>query len=534
MQDLLRQVLSEARSAWRFRWHGAVAAWVVGIIGLGVVMWLPDVFGASARVYVDGSSVLRPLLNDRIVPPDVNTHLMYVRQALLGRDYLERIASENGLIAPGMSLAERERALDRLKKTVVIDAAPAGAEGGNRNGVSTIFTISYRDRKSEVAVGVVRSFMNKLIEDTLGASREGTDKAAKFLDDRIAEHEARLEKAEKALADFQRANSGKLPGSEGGYFARMQAERDALEKTRRDLRLAQSRRDRLEQQLKSETPGVIEDPGLTKEPRPNSLDARIRDQRAELDRMLLQYTERHPAVIALRESVERLEAQRAEQLRALGVTDSDQQISAVAANPVYQAVQIALNEVQVQIATLEADARDREQKLRDLQALINEVPAVEAELSRLNRDYNVIKDQYQALIQSREKQQLSEQASTTDQVEFRVLNPPLAELKPVAPKRLLLLGGVMFLALAAGAGLTYVLSQLKPVFGSAGALQEISGFPVIGCVSRVVLDPQNEHRRRIALATFSAAVFGLVLMIGGMAAFEQFGSGIHSLIRAAG
>src|SRR5206468_2138833 len=139
------------------------------------------------------------------------------------------------------------------------------------------------------------------------------------------------------------------------------------------------------------------------------------------------------------------------------------------------------------------------------------VPAVEAELSRLNRDYTVIKEQYQALIQSREKQQLSEQASTTDQVEFRVLDAPLADLKPVAPKRLLLLAGVMLAALAAGAGLSYVLAQLRPVFGSVRALQEISGFPVIGSVSRVVLDPQTEATRRLALATFSIAIFGLIL-----------------------
>jgi len=71
--------------------------------------------------------------------------------------------------------------------------------------------------------------VTSLIEDTLGANREGTDRASKFLDERIAEHEARLEQAEQALAEFQRANSGKLPGSEGNYFSRMQRERDDLE-----------------------------------------------------------------------------------------------------------------------------------------------------------------------------------------------------------------------------------------------------------------------------------------------------------------
>src|SRR5262245_6419228 len=97
MQELLQQILSEIRSAWRFRWFAVAATWGVGIVGLGVAVGLPNVYEASARVYVDGSSVLRPLLNDQIVAPNIGTHLAYVRQALLGRQHLERVAAETGL-----------------------------------------------------------------------------------------------------------------------------------------------------------------------------------------------------------------------------------------------------------------------------------------------------------------------------------------------------------------------------------------------------------------------------------------------------
>lgn len=533
MWELLQQVLSEARSAWRFRWHAIVAAWGVGVVGLGVVARLPDIYEASARVYVDGSSVLRPLLNDRIVAPDVATVLLYVRQALLGREYLERVVSDNGLTSALISDANREKVLERLRTNIVIQAVPASTDSSGRPSPSSIFTISFRHTNPQVAVNVVSSLMKSLIADTLGANQEGTDKAAKFLDDRIAEHEARLEKAEQALAEFQRANAGTLPGSEGSYFERMQGEQEALEKTRRDLRLAQSRRARMEEQLTSEAPLMLGDAGANREPPPNSIDARIRDQRAELDKLLLEYTERHPAVIALRESLARLEAQRASQLQALGISDSEQQISALGANPVYQAVQIALNEIQVEVATLEADARDRERRLQEFRALIDEVPAVEAELARLNRDYTVIKDQYQALIESREKQQLSQQASTTDQVDFRILNPPRAGLEPVAPRRLLLLAGVLAAALAAGAGLSYVIAQLRPVFSSVRSLREISGFPVLGSVSRVLLDAQIVAQRRVQVMSFSVAVVGLVLTIGGVAVFEVLGPGIHTFVSGA-
>jgi len=161
------------------------------------------------------------------------------------------------------------------------------------------------------------------------------------------------------------------------------------------------------------------------------------------------------------------------------------------------------------------------------------VPGVEAELARLNRDYDVIYDQYQAVIQSRETQQLSQQASATDQVEFRVLNPPRADIKPVAPRRLLLLAGVLVAALAGGAGLSYMLAQLRPVITSARALRELSGLPVIGTVSGFV-DSRFARQRRVEVLSFSTATAGLVLLIGGFALFEFIGPGIQSLAGGAG
>ena len=528
MQELVEGLLSAITSAWRFRWFAVAAAWGVGVVGLVVATLLPNVYEATARIYVDGSSVLRPLLNDQIVTSNIGTQLTYVRQALLGREHLERVAAENGLDASVRTPDAREKMLEGLQADLVIDAVPANREDPTSR--SSIFTITYRHTNTDVAVGVVRSMVTSLIEDTLGANREGTDRASKFLDERIAEHEARLEEAEQALAEFQRTNSGKLPGSEGNYFSRMQRERDELEKTRRDLRLANSKRESLQKQLTSEAPLSLDDRSSSNEPRPNTIDARIRDSRAELDRLLLTYTDKHPAVIAQRESVERLVAQRADQLRALGISDTDQELSALAANPVYQAVQIAKNEVDLEIATLEADARDREQRLKELQSLIDEVPLVEAELQRLNRDYDVIKAQHQALVQSRERQQLTEQASATDQPAFNVLNPPRAEIEPVAPKRLVLLAGVLVAALASGGGLGYVLAQWRPVFSGVQALRQVTGLPVIGAVSHVNLDDGGAARTRFALATFSAAVAALVLLIGGAAVYEVLGPGIHSLV----
>src|SRR5262245_25410106 len=170
MQELLQLIVYELRSAWRFRWLVVVAAWGVGVLGLAVAVVLPNVYEASARIYVDGTSVLRPLLADQIVAPNIGTQLAFVRQSLLGRAHLEHVAAENGLDASARTPDAREVLLERLQTEIIIDAVPANRD--DQGSLSSIFTISYRHTSTEVAVGVVRSMVSSLIEDTLGANRE--------------------------------------------------------------------------------------------------------------------------------------------------------------------------------------------------------------------------------------------------------------------------------------------------------------------------------------------------------------------------
>ena len=523
MEHALSAAISEIRSAWRFRWYGVSLAWAVFVLGWAWIVWLPSVYEASATVYIDTTSVLKPILNNQIVPVDITTQLSYIRQALLGREHVERVMKENRLENAAWSPPQRERAIDDLRDTIKIDVA---ATGGN----NSTYTISFRDSKRDTAISVVSTLLRSLVEGTLGANREGTETAVKFLGDRISEYEARLQQAEQRLADFKKKNANILPGTQGGYFERMRAENDALDGAKKSLRLAIAKKEQLVAQLNSEAPVIPAGNAVDKEPPPNSLDARIRDLQAQLDKLLLDFTEKHPDVIATREALARLEKQRAGQLAALGVSDTNQELSQLGASPIHQALRIALNQTEVEIAGLQADVDDRAKEIKRLQALIDEVPEVEAELARLNRDYDVVYQQYQALIKSRETQDLSSKASDTDHVDFRVINPPSASFSPVAPRRLLLLAGLLVVSLGAAGGMCWLLSRLRPVFSDAAKLRELCGFPVLGAVSRVHDARQRVHRL-VVVTGFASAVGGLVLIFAASALFEIAGPGLHSLLR---
>ena len=89
------------------------------------------------------------------------------------------------------------------------------------------------------------------------------------------------------------------------------------------------------------------------------------------------------------------------------------------------------------------------------------MPEVEAELSRLDRDYEVNKRQYDTLLERLESAKISEQAEqSSENVKFRVIEPPTVPLKPSGPNRILLNSMVLLLALGSGA---YTLDAAPPM-----------------------------------------------------------------------
>jgi capsular polysaccharide biosynthesis protein len=173
----------------------------------------------------------------------------------------------------------------------------------------------------------------------------------------------------------------------------------------------------------------------------------------------------------------------------------------------------------VEIAALRGQVNESQRRIANLKQLVDTAPEVEAEFARLNRDYEVTRTQYQALVQRLEQSRLSQQAEETGIVRFEVIDPPRAPFKPTAPKRPLLILAVLVAALAAGAGFAGVLHRLKPVFSSAQQLNDITGLPVLGVVSMTWLEKHRARQRGRAFVYTGVA--SLLIMVAGVLLLTQ-------------
>lgn len=148
--------------------------------------------------------------------------------------------------------------------------------------------------------------------------------------------------------------------------------------------------------------------------------------------------------------------------------------------------------------------------LDQLTAKLSQDPAVAAEQGQIDRDYQVLKDQYDQLLTQRQQVALRGQAATrTDNVKFSVIDPPTVPRAPTAPNRMLLLTGVLIAGLGAGIGAAFAMGQLRATFATAPRLEKATGMPVIGAIGEVVTRVQAEQRAK-RLKIFAGGAAGLV------------------------
>ena len=146
------------------------------------------------------------------------------------------------------------------------------------------------------------------------------------------------------------------------------------------------------------------------------------------------------------------------------------------------------------------------------------VPQVEAESSALNRDYGIMQQKYEELLNRRESAELSRRADvSSEELQFRIIEPPLVPTEPSGPKRLLFYTVVLILGFAAGVGIAFLISQLAPVLVRAHQLSILTSYPILGSVTHLDISNINKQNR-LKIFIFSASsgliVFLYMLLMG--------------------
>lgn len=523
MNEILALVYSYARAAWRRRWWAVATAWVVALLAWSVVLMMPDKYEASARVFVDTQTPLRPVLDGIAIEDNYDSQLALVREALLSRPQLEAVARTTNLDAKVATQADMDALITALQERIQISAiapnAGQGASRNNRDATDMIYTITYQNTDRGKSVEVVRTLLDNFRDGTQSGNRSDSSTQQEFLVQEIADRERRLQEAEKSRAEFKKRNFGMLPNERGDYFTRLHQEMQGEQEAQSNLAVALGGQAELQRQLANTRPYL---PGTGGGGGSAVPDVTLRRLEAEqqLEAALLRWTPQHPNVIALQKNVAELTAREQKELADLqGGGTGTGAISSLNPNPRYQEIQTQLGALSVEIASHRAAAEQHRREIASLRRFVDQAPEVEQEMSRLNRDYDLIKDSYDQLVERREQQLVTDNAARTGIVRFDTIEPPRASLDPVAPNRQVLFLACLVLAFGAGIGLALVPQVLSPTIDDVASLERRFELPVLGAVSVLRSEAeramQGTQIRLVAIAAAALVAAAGVLVVAG-------------------
>lgn len=499
MQDLqqtIEMILDYIRGVWLKKRYIMLCSWLLCPIGFVYIATMPDVYKSEAVVYVDTRSMLQPLLSGLAIQTNPQQEIAMMAQTLLSRSNVEIIARESDLDITVNNADDYNSLITRLSDSIQL----------NRTGRNNIYTISYSNRNPELAKRVVQETLDLFVEGSLGNNRRDTDTASRFLEEQISEYETRLIESEQRLADFQRRYNDILP-VQGSFYSTLQATTNQLESTQLQIKELEQQVTSLKGQMSN---GKIKDgfdvrqgddtPVIT-----TRYDDRIKSLEENIDQLKLRFTNNHPDVIEANSLLASLEKARQEEIKAF-FSEATEGEDTANLSPLATELKLEISRVEGQIASLNVREADYQAKIQELRNKIDLVPQIEAESTALNRDYGITKEKYEELLNRKEAAELSRRADvSSEELQFRTIEPPLVSDTPTGPKRVMFYTGILVLGFGVGIALAFALSQLRPVLVRGSQLTKLTSFPVLGAVTHLNLKQvQRKNRIRVFLFILSS------------------------------
>jgi polysaccharide chain length determinant protein (PEP-CTERM system associated) len=387
MEDAPVHALDYVSVLRRRKWWLIAPAILSIFVGAALVRFLPRQYTASATLAVLSPGVA-PNLVGPSSPQDNGDRVRAVSQQLLSSRVLMRVATEAGL-----SPSPDEALLGQMRANVTVSVPPPVATDDPKR--LDTFIISYVDEDPARAQMVANTLAKVFVDDNSKSRQQRAESTSSFISAELAASQMRLDQLQVKLRRAKESHIGQLPEQMQANLQTVSGLRQQTDSNATALRGEQDRLSMIERQIESYTQGVP-DPaspaprgGLPPLTSPTG-EARIVALERDLAAARLSYTEKHPEVIRLKEE---LATARADAAREQQRPASDR-MAALRADPAYRQLVADRETARLRIRELERVEGDLRRQIGLYQSRVESAPMVEQELTSVQRDYDLEKQQY--------------------------------------------------------------------------------------------------------------------------------------------
>ena len=483
---------------------------------------LPTEYQSEALISAEQEKV-----SDSYVMENVNVNLQNrlqsTTQQVLSRASLQGIINRFNLYAtrPRFSgFFKPKDPIDLMRNDIRIELI--GSPG--YRGEFVTFKIHYTADTPALAQQVNTELTSLFIKENVRAETQLSENTTAFLDNELADAQAKMEEQEAAVSVFRAKHVGNLPSqlqSNVQILAGLQAQ---LASTQHALDASTQQKIYLESLLQQYQSAEASLGGDSTVISTQTLDKELQDLRLQVQDLLTRYTPDHPDILALNDKIAKTEALRQQAEAAIassrqtGKTTTAIDLSAAqdvqrGSPTMAMQLQSQLKANQLEIQNEQQHANDLESQTAAYQARLNMTPETEQELAVISRGYDEAKANYDSLLQKQTQSQLATSLGKQQQgQQFSIIDPPKLPDKPSAPNRFLIslvglgLGTMLGLGCAAFLELTDVRFRRERDLEGIVPVRLLVGIPRLST-------PREDHLRLFVWFLECGAVAIMVLLI---------------------
>ena len=485
---------------WRRRkWLAIVTFAAVFLPALTIVLFLPDIYRATATLLVDRQQVAEAFVKSAVTGEETETRLETIKQEMLSSAVLTWLVQRFNLTPGGRT--SLEEAIERTGRDIKIEVKAVDQAWGR--GATVAFAVSYRGRDPATVAQVANALASFYVDRNVKMREGRASETAEFLRTQLADVGQRMEREERRIGEFKLRYGSELPEQVPANLATLERLNTELRINGDSQQKALERRATLAREFAD--PGSLDPQGGG----PDARTVRLAKLRQELRELRSRFTDNYPDVGQTKRAIADLEAALAESGPVSDVRD-------------------VLHEPDTTLKALRAEEERLRRQVAVYQARIENAPRREQELQELSRGYAATKELYQSLLKRSEEAQLASSMERQKGEQFRILDPAGPPREPAAPNRIRLILVSVLLALGAAGAAAMLAEHLDTSFHTFDDLRSFTKVPVVASIPRIVRAADTaRHVRQRRLATVSVAL-GLALV---MAASYHLAHGNDQLVR---
>lgn len=523
-----------AKIAWKRKWLIILPAIAIATAVSWVVFQLPDLYQSSTLIVVKPSTLPNSVV-PTITEDSLTRQINSIAQVVTSRSSLEPLIQKYDLYKVERQRGEpMELLIDYMRTSIKVEV------NTSRNDITNGFNITYRGRNAQTTKAVTSELATKYINEQTQNTINSTSSAKQFIDQQVNQTKEELDTVDRERLDFMQKNVGNLPSEAASLVGQLSGLREQQKAYITETGRLQDRRSALTSQLalvkktsEQRKEDVIEE---TTDPKTTLAWAQLVARRADLDsqltRMLTELRPKHPDVLAKQAEVDSVKDAMNQMIAEWKERIKEKQ------DKLRDRPDLTVGNLESELQLVDGEVKRQQRMLGDIDGQIgavmeriNNVPGAEVTLGALDRDYQTKKSQYDALLMQAQKIGLSADATSQQQGEgIQVVDPANLPARPVAPKRLVLMGAGLGIGLAFGlllAGL-FEVPRLLTIQTSEDAAHYTS-LPVLMTVPELLTTEEARsipRRRKLLLATAVAAMIlaipALALILKLTQVFERF------------